>query len=86
MLARLDMKLNVSQYEISYQMSSTFHGVLMELLPEEYAAELHASRRHPYAQIKIIIPHCGDGNVEDISLSLSSEIIKIIIPHCGDEL
>lgn len=50
MLARLDMKLNVSKYDIFYQMSSTFHGVLMELLPEEYAAELHVSRRHPYAQ------------------------------------
>ena len=50
MLARLDMKLGAKADEISYQMSSTFHGVLMEMVTEDYARQLHESRRHPYTQ------------------------------------
>ena len=50
MLARLDMKLSAKAEEVSYQMSSAFHGVLMELLPESYAEELHISKKHPYTQ------------------------------------
>lgn len=50
MLAKIDMRLSAGAEELSYQMSSVFHGVLMGLLPEEYAAELHVSRRHPYTQ------------------------------------
>lgn len=49
MLARIEMKLKSSE-GISYQMSSLFHGVLMEQLPEGYAAYLHQSQLHPYAQ------------------------------------
>ncbi len=49
MLARLEMKLDPDGM-LSQQMASSFHGVLMELLPEAYAAELHASKRPPYAQ------------------------------------
>lgn len=48
-LAKLEMKLN-QEGLLSGQMASSFHGVLMELLPEDYAAELHAAKRHPYAQ------------------------------------
>ena len=49
MLARLEMKL--SHYEnMSYQMASSFHGALMEIIPTDYADELHISRLHPYTQ------------------------------------
>ena len=50
MLAKLDMKLSAKADEISFQMASTFHGALMGLLPEDYAEELHVSKRHPYTQ------------------------------------
>ncbi len=50
MVAKIDMKLSAKANELSYQMASTFHGVLMDLLSEEYAAELHVSKRHPYTQ------------------------------------
>lgn len=49
MVARLEMRLGKRE-DISYQMSSLFHGVLMELLPEEYAEQLHISKLHPYTQ------------------------------------
>ncbi len=48
-LARLEIKLNC-QEALSYQMSSLFHGVLMEYIPCEYVSFLHQSRLHPYAQ------------------------------------
>ncbi len=50
MLAKLDMKLSAKVDEISFQMASTFHGALMDLLPEDYATELHISKRRPYTQ------------------------------------
>ena len=31
-------------------MASTFHGALMEMLPSDYAEELHESKLHPYTQ------------------------------------
>lgn len=49
MFAKLELKLT-GENEISYQMASTFHGALMELLTEEYGEELHESRLHPYTQ------------------------------------
>ncbi len=49
MLARLELRLK-SAGEIVYQMSSLFHGALMELLPEAYADYLHVSQLHPYTQ------------------------------------
>lgn len=49
MLARLEMKFRC-QENLSYQMSSLFHGVLMERIPEEYGSFLHQSRLHPYTQ------------------------------------
>ena len=49
MLAKLELKLKCEK-ELTYQMSSLFHGALMELLPEEYADYLHISSLHPYAQ------------------------------------
>lgn len=56
MLARLKMKLDKKE-ELSWQMASLFHGALMELLPEDYASELHVSKRHPYTQH---IERCGE--------------------------
>lgn len=49
MIGKLELKLK-SQAELAYPMSSLFHGVLMELLPAEYAEVLHISQLHPYAQ------------------------------------
>ena len=49
MLARLELKLRCKE-ELAYQMSSLFHGVLMEQLPSDYAEYLHLSQLHPYAQ------------------------------------
>lgn len=49
MLAKLELKLK-SEEPLVYQMSSLFHGALMELLPPDYADELHESRLHPYTQ------------------------------------
>lgn len=48
MLAKLEMKLD--QKDLSWQMSSSFHGALMELLSPEYAEAMHVSKRRPYAQ------------------------------------
>lgn len=48
MLAKLELKLKCEK-ELTYQMSSLFHGALMELLPEKYADYLHISSLHPYA-------------------------------------
>lgn len=49
MLAKIELKLKCEE-ELSYQMSSLFHGALMELLPGEYAETMHLSQLHPYAQ------------------------------------
>ena len=49
MYSKLEMKLEGAS-DISNQMASTFHGALMELLPEEYAEKLHESGLHPYTQ------------------------------------
>lgn len=49
MLSRYDFQLE-PEGELSYRMSSLFHGALLELLPGEYADFLHQSRLHPYAQ------------------------------------
>lgn len=49
MLSRLEMKLSLHE-GMSYQMSSLFHGALMELISTDYADELHMSRLHPYTQ------------------------------------
>lgn len=49
MLAKLELKLKCEE-EVNYQMSTLFHGVLMELLEEEYVEYLHLSQLHPYTQ------------------------------------
>lgn len=49
MLARLDMRLKCTE-ELSYQMSSLFHGAIMELISQEYAGYLHNSQLHPFTQ------------------------------------
>lgn len=47
--SKLEMRLD-GNLEISNQMASTFHGALMEMLPQDYADELHESKLHPYTQ------------------------------------
>lgn len=49
MVASLRMQLQ-SEENLSFQMTSLFHGALMELLPGDYAEELHFAMRHPYSQ------------------------------------
>ncbi len=49
MLARLDMKLECTE-TLSYQMSSLFHGAIMEMISKEYAEYLHHSQLHPFTQ------------------------------------
>lgn len=49
MLAKLELKLKCEE-TFAYQMSPLFHGVLMELLPSDYAEYLHTSQLHPYTQ------------------------------------
>ncbi len=49
MLAKLELKLKCDG-ALNYQMSSLFHGVLMEMLSEGYAEYLHLSKLHPYTQ------------------------------------
>lgn len=45
----LEMKLNCEE-KLNYNMSSLFHGALMEKLPTEYVNFLHISQLHPYTQ------------------------------------
>ena len=49
MFGKLEIRIR-AEGELNYQMSSLFHGALMELLSEEYAEFLHQSRVHPYSQ------------------------------------
>lgn len=74
MLAKLELKLKCEK-ELTYQMSSLFHGALMELLPEKYADYLHISSLHPYAQ------HLErrEGNWYWVITGLNKEAVKIII-------
>ena len=48
-MAKLELHIQ-SDGELAFQMSSLFHGVLMERLPEAYAEYLHQSRLHPFSQ------------------------------------
>lgn len=49
MIGRLEIRLQTDGI-INHQMSSLFHGAMMELLSNEYATFLHESRIHPYTQ------------------------------------
>lgn len=48
MLAKLKVEL-ISQKTINHNMSSLFHGVLMEMLSEEYADKIHGLQLNPYS-------------------------------------
>lgn len=48
-MAKLELHIQ-SDGELAFQMSSLFHGVLMEILPEDYAEYLHQSGLHPFSQ------------------------------------
>lgn len=49
MLSRMEYRLKPDA-ELSFQMSSLFHGALINLIPDEYKEQMHESRMHPYAQ------------------------------------
>lgn len=49
MLTQLTLKLK-GEEPLSYQMSSRFHGFMMEQLPRDYGEVLHRSQLHPYSQ------------------------------------
>jgi len=73
MLAKLELKLKCEK-ELTYQMSSLFHGALMELLPEKYADYLHISSLHPYAQHL----ECREGNWYWVITGLNKEAVKSV--------
>lgn len=51
MLTNLQIKLETEKNDrIVPQMSSSMHGILMELISPRYAAELHSEGFHPYSQ------------------------------------
>lgn len=74
MLAKIEMKLRC-QENLSYQMSSLFHGVLMEMLPKEYGAYLHESQLHPYTQHL----ECRDREWYWVVSALNREAAEVII-------
>lgn len=74
MVARLELKLKCRE-ALSYQMASLFHGVLMELLPEEYADELHYSQLHPYTQHL----ECREDVWYWVVCALNEQAVKIIL-------
>lgn len=74
MPARLTLQLQ-SEEPVSYPMASLFHGVLMELLPEEYADYLHRSQLHPYTQHI----ECREGKWYWVVTCLDQESEQIIV-------
>ena len=48
MLAKLKVEL-ISQKTFNHNMSSLFHGALMEMLSEEYADKIHGLQLNPYS-------------------------------------
>lgn len=51
MLAKIILKLkNITDKKVTTNMSSVFHGILMELLDEDFVMQLHNQQRHPYSQ------------------------------------
>lgn len=86
MVARLEMRLGKRE-DISYQMSSLFHGVLMELLPEEYAEQLHISKLHPYTQhLELrtgewfwIVTALNEESIQKIIVSILMSVKKITV-------
>lgn len=74
MLGKLELKLK-TQEKLGYQMTSLFHGALMELLPEDYATYLHTSQLHPYTQHL----EYREGEWYWIVCCLNKEAVKIIV-------
>lgn len=81
MLAKMIMKLDCVE-GLSYQMSSLFHGVLMELLPADYAEVLHQSRLHPYAQHL----EYADGKWYWVVSCLNEQAVNVIIHDTLEKL
>ena len=73
MLAKLELKLKCEK-ELTYQMSSLFHGALMELLRGMQIICIYSSL-HPYAQHL----ECREGNWYWVITGLNKEAVKIII-------
>ena len=74
MLAKIELRLKSSE-KIAYQMSSLFHGALMEMLPMDYAEYLHLSQLHPYTQHL----ECRDREWYWIVSCLNQEAVQKII-------
>lgn len=74
MLGRLILKLKCKE-PLNYQMTSLFHGALMELIPSEYADYLHLSQLHPYSQHL----EYREGNWYWIICGLNKEAIEMIL-------
>lgn len=79
MVARLEIKLAAKE-PLSNQMASVFQGVLMELLPEKYAAYLHES------SVASILSAPGNERISvGIGLinCLNQEATEIILMKCN---
>ena len=74
MLGKLELKIK-AQEKLGYQMSSLFHGALMELLPADYADYMHVSQLHPYTQHL----EYREGEWYWVICCLNKEAVKIII-------
>lgn len=78
MLSQLTILLeNKSEKKITLNMSSVFHGVMMELLGENTAAWLHSGKINPYAQY---IQYKDDRVQWIISTTTKEAYEKIICP------
>ena len=77
-LCRLKIRLGVPEdVSLSYSQGSLFHGVLMGLIDSDYAAELHESKLHPYAQY---ISREEDGSCYWVVNCANEDAAKNIIP------
>lgn len=75
MICRLEILLKTED-KLSYQMGSSFHGALMEMLSEETADILHTSKVHPCSQY---LERRGDGCWYWIITALNRELSREII-------
>jgi CRISPR-associated endoribonuclease cas6 len=77
MLSKIEIKLS-SDKEISYNMSSIFHGALMEHIDKDYCNYLHSCELNPYSQYLTKKENVWYWVIN----TLNSEAYKKIIEEC----
>ena len=94
MLAKFEIILDCEENFANWNMGSLFHGVLMELLPSDYAGKLHENQLKPFSQhiepcdkgIKWSLHCLNDGCMKYIGDALMSDIDKIELKNKEKEL